>query len=246
MTSAPAPALLHALAVHRTLRLSVVVGLALLLPAACKKDPPPPATDADRDAALWAWTKANLDDLRAVKTGSEPVTAGLAEQLERVDKRLAFELGVGKDAFELIISADGNPAVFPVVKRLVAAAPPLKGVKVIAFRPRKGPGFQLEIAGTKVGFEDVLFTAAPDPKTPSLVAVTLYLKHLDEKNREAFLNAAFILLELALGEYDVATKLGQLELKALPEDAAGLRPLAELPAVVDGWKAPEAGKDAAP
>ncbi len=227
-------------------RLELVVAAVLLVFAACKKDPPPPATDAERDAAFWAWTAANLDELRAVKTGSEPVASALAEQLERVDKRLAFELGVGKDAFEFIISADGNPAAFGVVKRLVAAAPPLKGVKVIAFRPRKGPGFQLDVAGTKVGFDDVLFTVEADPSRPSLVAVTLYLKQLDDTNRQAFLNAAFILLELALGEYDVATKVGQLELKALPEGDATLKALSELPAVVDGWQAPDAGKVATP
>lgn len=215
---------------------SVAVLLALSLLAGCKKAAPAPSTDAERDAAFWAWTQANLDDLRAVKTGTEPVTAALAEQLERVDRRLAFELGVGKDAFEVIISADGDPTAFSVVKRLVQAAPPLKGAKVIAFRPRKGPGFQLDVTGTKVGFDDVLFSAAADPAKPSLVAVTLYLKHLDDKNRAAFLDAAFVLLELALGEYDVATKLGQVELKAVPEDTSQLKPLGELPAFVDGFK----------
>src|SRR5690349_9585027 len=113
--------------------------MAALALVACKKSPEaePPVAVVDKDPAFWKWVAANVDGLKAVKTGREPVTEQLSQHLESIAPGLVFELGVGREEFELIISADGKKDLFPVVKRLVSAAPQLPGTKVIAFRPRK-------------------------------------------------------------------------------------------------------------
>ena len=56
------------------------------------------------------------------------------------------------------------------------------------------------------------------------------IRGLDDDNRQELIQLAFILLDCALGEYDVATRVGSIELHPLPEDFAerGLQPLPAL------------------
>lgn len=229
--------------------LSLLVVLATL--AGCKKDSPPPppaapapapvvvkASDAERDRAFWTWVAAHLDELKAVKTGHEPVTEALSKELEKVEPGLVFELGVGTKTFELIISADGDQKHFPMVKRLVAAATPLPGTTVIAFRPRKEvDGFSMQLGEQKLGGSNLWFTAKPDAEHPGLIAVTLYVEGMTDATAEQMKNAAFMLLEAAVGEFDLETKIGVIDIVAAPaRPTAGQKKLKELPATLDGWK----------
>ncbi len=219
--------------------------LAALALTACKKDPeveqpkPAPAPIAvNRDPAFWKWVAANVDALKAVKTGQEPVTAQLAEQLEFVEPGLVFELGVGTDSFELIISADGKKALLPVVKRLVAAAPKLPGTRVIAFRPRKDiEGFGMAVGEGKISGRQLWYVASADPERKGMIAVELFVEGMTSDDDDPMKNAAFMLLEAAVGELDLETKIGAIEIKqAPPKIEAPLKPLKELSAAIDGWK----------
>ncbi|MEW5739875.1 MAG: hypothetical protein AB1938_13165 [Myxococcota bacterium] len=223
-------------------------GLAVLLGAAsCKREAPTPAAapvpaapkPADqraRFASFWAWAAEHLAELKKVETGREPVVESLGAELEKVDPGLTYELGLGKPVFELIISADGKKALFPLVKALVAAAPTLEGTTVIAFRPRKDADFRLKVGDVAVGGPDVSFVAQKDAERPGMIAVTAYVKGLTKENLEAVENGTFLLIEAVVGEYDLATKLGAIDVQPLPATPPeGAKPLAELPAVVDAW-----------
>lgn len=224
--------------------LTVVVALGLL--GACKKEPasppapPAPAkkpSSAEADAAFWAWVRAHVGELSQVKTGREPVTAELSAQLEKIEPGLVFELGVGKEPFELIISADGALERFPTVKRLVAAAGEIPNTKVIAFRPRKDvEGFSMTLGDQKLGGAALWFTAEKDQK-PGLVAVTIYVEGFEQEVPEPVRNAAFMLLEATVGELDLETKVGAIDIVPAPKKPeAPLRKLKELPAALDAWK----------
>lgn len=230
------------------MRWVLVAALAL---TACKKDPevapPSPkqpgatpfvAERVEKDAAFWKWVAANVEGLKAVKSGHEPVTEQLAAQLEMVAPGLVFELGVGREAFELIISADGKKDLFPVVQRLVAAAPKLPGTTVIAFRPRKDiDGFSMEVGAGKISGKELWYVASADPDRKGLVAVDVFVSGMKSDDDDAMKNAAFMLLEAAVGEFDLETKVGTIEIKqAPPKIEAPLKPLKELAAALDGWK----------
>lgn len=221
------------------MRWVLVAALAL---TACKKDPEPKPAPVpvvvDKDPAFWKWVAANVEGLKAVKTGHEPVTAQLSEQLEFVEPGLVFELGVGPESFELIISADGKKELFPAVKRLVAAAPKLPGTTVIAFRPRKDiEAFSMELGDGKISGRDLWFVASPDLERKGLVAVEVFVEGMKSEDDDARKNAAFMLLEAAVGEFDLETKVGLIDIKqAPPKLEAPLKPLKELPAALDGWK----------
>lgn len=214
--------------------LSVLIG--------CKKEQPAPplvaATSESKDAAFWKWAAANLDALKGVKTGREPITEELSKQLEQVEPGLVFELGVGREAFELIISADGKKELFPVVKRLVAAAPALPGSKVIAFRPRKDiDGFTMQLGDRKLGGKDLFFVASNDLDRKGLIAVDLFVQGMKTEDDQPAKNAAFMLLEAAVGEFDLETKIGAIDIKQAPSEIPEeLKPLKDLPAALDGWK----------
>jgi len=202
-------------------------------------DAPPPsgapvAPATVEDHAFWTWIAAHVGDLRAITRGDEPIMDELAARLRAVDPGLAFEVGVGTAPFELIISADGVRDKFPVVQRLVAAAPPITGLEPIAFRPRKSADFGIRIEGIELGAGDVWFTATPAGAT---LDVVLYVRGLDGTRDDVRKYATYVLLDTLLGEYDVETRLGGIEWRAAPTaPAAPLRPLTELPAEVDRLK----------
>ncbi|MEW6434431.1 MAG: hypothetical protein AB1730_23265 [Myxococcota bacterium] len=135
------------------------------VPLPAPKAVPAPAPKVDPVADLWAWVPAHLDELKAVQTGQEPAADALGGKLDAIDPGLTFELGLGREPFELIISADGK-------------------------------------------------------------------KELEEAAK----GAAFLLLEAVVGEFDLETKIGGIQILAAPKRApAGAKPLADLPGAVDAW-----------
>lgn len=183
---------------------------------------------------LWTWVGAHLDELGQIQTGKEPVAEELARKLDAVDPGLTYELGLGKKPMEIIISADGKKELFELVKQVVASAPPLEGAKVVAFRPRKDPSLKLSVGDTTVSGSDVSFTLAEDEARQGQIAVRLYMKSLTRENEESMRGATFLLLEAAVGEYDLETRLGGISVDPFPEKPRpGMKPLKDLPAALD-------------
>lgn len=219
---------------------------AVLALSGCKKSPepealPPAPVEApapDPSPAFWAWIAANLEALEAVKTGQEPVTKELARELKKVDPRLVFELGIGREPFELIISADGNKALFAQVKKFVATAPQIPGAKVIAFRPRKPiEGFSMKVGERTLAGTDLWFVAGADPNRKGLLGVDVFVVGMKGERDEPLQDAAFMMLEATVGEFDLETKIGEIQFKPAPASLElPLKPLKELPATVDAWK----------
>jgi hypothetical protein len=76
--------------------------------------------------------------------------------------------------------------------------------------------------------------AATRPQEP--VTLRLFIRGFSESQRARFSRAVQLLLQDALGEYDVEMKLGAIDLAPLPSSPqvdVPLQPLSELPRVVD-------------
>jgi len=182
---------------------------------------------------FWEWFQANSDQLAAVKNGEDPILQELSHELQRVHPKLTFEMGLGEDdPFEFIVSADGISSVFPAVEQLVAAAPILANWKIIAFRQPKGADFGILYEDFPLEPEDVWFSYRP---RNDKIDVTIYIRNLSSDNDRQAVGASFILLDNALGEYMVATGIGLIEHKPLPDDpvARGLSPLSDIRKIVD-------------
>lgn len=210
----------------------------------CKRSPPtsssgPAATGATDSAAkneaFWAWFQAHSAEIATITTAKELIADELHIELSKVRSELTFELGPKETPRELIVSADGIVGAFPAVQSLVAAAPPLPGWKVIAFRPRK-PGFSIEMGDVKLTPADVKFTSSTE--TTGKTAVTIFVPGRTRENAKQIDGAVLILLDAVVGEFDTETRIGEISIK--PIDEAGkreLRPLADLAGVVDAKKA---------
>lgn len=199
--------------------------VALLFVTGCKKD---------NDGEFWKWVGGHVSELRAVKTGEEPVVNELSAELDKAAPGLVFELGVGSDPFEFIISADGAKERFDAVKRLAGKAPTIPGLKVIAFRPRKEiDGFEMHLGELKLAAAEVKYLSGVEKD--GKLSIDLYIEGYDATTEDAVKRAGFVLLDSAIGEFDMETRIGGIEFHGAPAPA-GAKPLPALPAELDAKK----------
>jgi hypothetical protein len=142
----------------------------------------------------------------------ELIFDNLAAELQKIDPNLTFEFGPRDIRREFVISAGGIKGSFPAVSALTSAAPDLHRWKIIAFRPRRTPINIVEFGGKWVDPKDVQFTLLDDGR---LAAIYLFIPGFQEDDI-ALRQAGYLLLDEALGEYDVETQLGGI--KMLPPD----------------------------
>lgn len=190
---------------------------------------------ATQQQNFWTWFEGNRDFMTGYASNTSAVTQAVGRRLQNVDRGLTYEMGQAADGvYEFIVSANGVRDVFPEVIKLVKAAPEIEGWRIIAFRPRRPDALQskLEYAGFSVSGSDVWYRSE---EAGDHFNLTVLVKGLDGDNEKKAIGAAFIMLDLALGEFDVATKLRSINFGALPPDpeSQGLKPLNELPREVD-------------
>lgn len=188
---------------------------------------------ASAEENFWQWFEQNSSRLFAFEADRDRLFDELRKALSKVKPGLTFEFGPVKDGRrEFIISADGIRDRFPAVQNLVAAAPSLAQWIVIPFRPPKSLDMIIEYDGQRLGADDVWFKAEDDA---GRIGLTLHVRGLTEHNQRSLGGAAFILLDNALGEFAVETRVGFIEWQGLPDDpaAAGLQPFRSIREVFD-------------
>ena len=131
----------------------------------------------------------------------------LASELAEVDPDLAFEFGPNKLRREFVISAAGIKRAFPAVVALMAAAPTLDRWELIAFRPRRPPNI-VEFRGKRVDPQDVQFTLLDNGK---MTGINLFIPGFREDDVD-LKQIGYLLLDEALGEYDVESRLGLIKI----------------------------------
>jgi hypothetical protein len=185
----------------------------------------------NKAAAFWRWFEKNaahiegdVKALREDREASQLTMTELGRRLARVHPGLVYEIGSDLDGdVELIVSADGDIALFEEVTRLVSSAPRIEGFRVTAFRPRTGESFGLGMFGKQVTFAMVRYESWPEDDRLG-VKVYIAVEDLDGEELDAL---AFVLLDIALGEYDVTTGLGTIEVATgRPDNAKPLKDLA--------------------
>jgi hypothetical protein len=188
---------------------------------------------------FWVWFQANEAALFALdldgQVADQKILLDLAEQLQRIRFDLTFEIDSLADGRrELVITAEDVKRAFAAVESLVAKAPALPRWKVTAFRPRRAEQNTLSVAGFLVDPKDVYVQLYRDESKK--VGLVLFMRGYSGGDRTVFGQAAFVFLDRALGERDVETKVGIVELKPLgaeaPKDAV---PLADLPKAFDAF-----------
>lgn len=182
---------------------------------------------------FWNWFQKNDESLFHFENDQEKTFDRLATEIKKVHPSLTFEFGPVKDGKrEFVISADGIRDAFPSVESLYAAAPKLNHWIWIKFRPRRLP-MDIEYGGVKVKAADVFCTIEPDKGNAGL---TLYVRGYQPDQAQTYTGIVFLMLDQALGEYDVETKVGFIQTKDYSEGSTLEKvPLKDLPNALDAF-----------
>jgi len=180
-------------------------------------------------AAFWAWFQKNAAMLRGDKNIRRTMETVSAE-LEKAHGGVFAEVGgLGEDR-QLVISVDGKRELFPAVEEIYAARPTVPGWTIVAFRPRSDPAdpFVIEMNGRTLDPRRMKVTTARNGEKLDINVFVPEFTTLDELGQ-----AAFILLDHLLGEYDMETRIGGIQWAAIERAPATARSLVDLPEVLD-------------
>jgi hypothetical protein len=183
---------------------------------------------------FWRWFIQREGDLfkfdPECETKRERIFDQLATALQRVHRDLTFEFGPRQARREFVVSAGGIKSAFPAVISLVDAAPALARWQVTAFRPRRTSVGIVEIAGKRVEPSDVQFSLLDNGK---IAGIYLFIAGFREEDVD-LKQIGYLMLDAALGEYDVESRLGLIEMLSPDTRTEGDRyPLSKLPALFD-------------
>ena len=185
---------------------------------------------ATPESDFWKWFIANDAILFDFERDQEKIFDTVSEALGKVDPRLTFEFGPKENGRrEFVISADGIRDAFPKVEALYAAAPAMPHWTVLKFRPRR-EAMDVSYADVSVAAKSVFVDLEPAGRKINLI---FHVPGYAAAKRKAFFGITLLLLDGALGEYDVATKVVGVDVEPMLTAEAGLVPLAELPARFD-------------
>ena len=190
------------------LLLSLIGGFAL----SCKRAQ---ATPED----FWKWFQGNEDMLFNFEKNREQAFDKLGAEMHKLNPSLTFEFGPIEDGKrEFVISADGIKEAFPQVEALYAAAPSLPRWKFVRFRPRRKP-MDVDYGGVSVRAASVAVQLA---RNGQVADVTVFIPNYSEADSKTFMAIAFLLLDGALGEYDVEMRVGQIKVESTPKAQADI------------------------
>ncbi|NUP08834.1 MAG: hypothetical protein HOW73_22535 [Polyangiaceae bacterium] len=159
---------------------------------------------------FWDWFVANEDRIYDFESNREAIFDEVGAAMRKVHPDLTFEVGVAgsEKKRDFVISADGIKDAFPAVEELYAAAPDLPRWQVVKFRPRVGTGMTVEIDGVKVEPEKIRYRLSPEG---GKLGIVLCMEGMTPTTDARFKQAGYLLLDGALGEYDVETKVGFID-----------------------------------
>lgn len=175
---------------------------------------------------FWNWFAANQHAYLFLRDAEPEETKRLieafTEQLHAYCNRLFFLIGGrgDKGIQELIITADGDTDYFPQVEALVAAAPPIEGWKIIAFKPPMGRGFSTHYRGREYDPEKIIFIPMNNEDDPSAVGLQICFPDYDPEQRASFITGTCLAIDALLGEKSSALDIEYLDVTQTPEDIA--------------------------
>jgi hypothetical protein len=181
---------------------------------------------------FWAWFQQNDELLFDFERDRDRIFAALTAALEAVASDLTFEFGPHSDGRrDFVISAGGIRSAFPAVNALAAAAPILPRWNVVAFRQRRARILGVKIGGLTALPKDVEFCLLSNERK---LGIHLFFDRYREDERTTWGQIGYLLLDQALGEHDVETKVGLIEFFPSSAHPEAVRyPLPELPMIFD-------------
>lgn len=184
---------------------------------------------------FWAWFAETIAPLGVGGLDDDGIVARIDAEFGKLYPELAFELwGPDGDTVDFVISADGQTPLFQDVLELVRSAPRMPGWRVVAFRPRRSVKARVSAMGHQLSGDQIWYHCEPEN---GRLRVSLFVEDLRDDNWDILCATSCVLLDMALGEFDAATKIAALEHYPLNDETRTLapKPLAQLPAELDRY-----------
>lgn len=180
---------------------------------------------------FWSWFEKNQNMLFHFEKDQDRIFDKLSLAMSKVHADLTFEFGpIDNGAREFVISADGLKDAFPAVEKLFLSAPELPQWKFIKFRPRRDV-MTIQMGGVKLDPSELAVTVEPDGEKTGL---TVFVKRYDESKKSQLLHVVYLMLDQAIGEYDMETKVGFIEMRPYEEQSQCKKhDFADLPELFD-------------
>ncbi len=177
---------------------------------------------------FWEWFCAQAAMIHAADIHSDGrLTKALEQRLHKVSPHLAWQLSPpnADEIRTLEISGDGVKSMIPIVRALVAQAPPIPSWSVVAFRQPIEDEVTIQMGDITLNFESIRFVSR---RQGTLIALDLYVDGYEKGVNESPVGAVYLLLDSLIGEYIVMTQIGEISFNPLVSAPAGHRPLREL------------------
>ncbi|WP_299615033.1 hypothetical protein [Pelagibius sp.] len=199
---------------------------------------PSPAGDMfgpSKEMRFWKWFQKNEERLFSFEQAQEAIFDELSRQMTAVDPNLTFEFSpVLEDGRrEFVISAGGIKDSFPAVEALAAEAPSLPRWIWVKFRPRRAFAMALRLDDREISTEQIRYAMFKDG---DLVGLLLFIEGYNDAEKTAFQQIAYLFLDHFLGEFDVETRVGFIEVGSNDNEYfSESRPLTDFPERFDAY-----------
>lgn len=182
-------------------------------------------------ADFWRWFEAHATRLREEPDG-DIVCDAITEALGKVHEGLVGEIGRAPslDEATLVISANGNQELFPIVEDLFAERPSVPLWEIIAFRPPANPNDPgvIEMDGLELSIAAMRFVHSLED---GMLELDVFVPGYVEDD-ETIGSMCFIALDHTVGEYRMETRIGGIALYPIEDAPPSARPLVELLALM--------------
>jgi hypothetical protein len=187
--------------------------------------------DPQKINAFWTWLVSRQSDLNAMDSPEEPFWDEMLERLKTLNDGLWFEVSAPGDGDrEIVITAQGEWELFPLVEAMVSVAPELPGWSAVALKPAMGFGFTIGYRGLELDPQGIWFEPLVDPDAPEVLGLRVAVQGFNDDQEEDFANGLLLVLDTALGERAAATDVDLVDVCEVPADPddEGFLPFTEL------------------
>lgn len=121
---------------------------------------------------FWHWVRCNRTRLEIATRQPGPVVDDLHKRLRSIHPGLRVEVGSDLNgAYELVISAEGDSTLFPLVDAIIDRSPTLPAWRFQALKPARGWEFTIDFEGVELSPSDIWIRLHDIPSASTEVTV---------------------------------------------------------------------------
>ena len=190
----------------------------------------------DAVPAFWSLFQACALDLAVVNSADSVVYDRLLARLQEIDPALYLEFCAEPGACELIVTAEGERSLFPLVRSIVAEAPAVDGWTIRALKPKIGFPATTRWEALTLNIGDIVFEPL-ERKGSDELGLRIFIPGIRATDTEDAHNAVLRAMDHGLGEERLADAVRFVEVRPLPADVnpSNLIPLSELDSYIE-WR----------